>query len=47
VRSRQPDVVTWADWVTLSQIEAEAGKRAGRSRVKLTRVAEMLAAIRH
>jgi ferredoxin--NADP+ reductase len=46
VRSRQPDVVTWPDWVRLNQAEADAGKQAGRSRVKLTRVAEMLAAIR-
>jgi ferredoxin--NADP+ reductase len=46
LRSRQPDLVTWADWVKLNEVEASAGKAAGRSRVKLTRVNEMLAAIR-
>ena len=46
LRSRQPDLVTWADWVKLNEVEARAGKAAGRSRVKLTRVNEMLAAIR-
>jgi len=46
LRSRQPDLVTWTDWVKLNEAEASAGKAAGRSRVKLTRVTEMLAAIR-
>ena len=46
LRQRQPDLVTWADWVRLNQAECAAGKPSGRPRVKLTRVAEMLKAIR-
>lgn len=46
VRSRQPDLVTWADWVKLNQVETAAGKTGSRPRVKLVRVQEMLAAIR-
>jgi ferredoxin--NADP+ reductase len=46
VRSRQPDLVTWVDWVKLNEVETAAGKPAGRPRVKVARVPEMLAAIR-
>ncbi|MBS1242235.1 MAG: fprA [Gemmatimonadetes bacterium] len=46
LRDRQPDLVTWADWVRLNEVESAAGKPAGRPRVKLTRVEEMLKAIR-
>jgi ferredoxin--NADP+ reductase len=46
LRSRQPDVVTWADWLRINEDETARGKAAGRSRVKRTTVAEMLAAAR-
>ena len=46
LRGRQPDLVTWADWVRLNEAECAAGKPSGRPRIKLTRVAEMLKAIR-
>jgi ferredoxin--NADP+ reductase len=47
LRSRQPDVVTWADWLRLNEDETARGKAAGRSRVKRTTLQEMLeAAIR-
>jgi ferredoxin--NADP+ reductase len=45
VRQRQPRVVSYADWRRLDAIEVAAGKAAGRPRVKLTRVEEMLAAL--
>ena len=34
--------VTWADWETLDRHELQAGQRANRPRVKLTRVSDML-----
>ncbi len=46
LRSRQPMVVTYADWVALDRIEQARGKLLGRPRVKFTSVPEMLAAIR-
>jgi ferredoxin--NADP+ reductase len=45
VRERQPDVVTYPDWLKLDQIEVEQGRAAGRPRRKLTRLADMLAAL--
>lgn len=44
LRSRQPDLVTWADWLRLNEDETARGKAAGRSRVKRTTVKEMLTA---
>ena len=44
--SRQPDRVTWPEWVRLAEREAELGKTQGRPRVKHTTIAEMLAIIR-
>ncbi|HEX9165743.1 MAG TPA: FAD-dependent oxidoreductase [Gemmatimonadales bacterium] len=44
LRSRQPDVVTWADWLRLNEDETARGKAAGRSRVKRTTLEEMLEA---
>jgi ferredoxin--NADP+ reductase len=44
LRGRQPDVVTWADWLRLNEDETARGKAAGRSRVKRTTVPEMLEA---
>jgi len=38
-------VVTFADWQRLDRLEAERGRPQGRPRVKLCRIAEMLAAL--
>jgi len=46
LRSRQPDLVTWPDWVKLNEAETALGKAGGRPRSKLVTTAEMLAAIR-
>jgi ferredoxin/flavodoxin---NADP+ reductase len=40
--TRQPRVVTFADWQSIDRHEQQLGESAGRPRVKLTRVAEML-----
>jgi ferredoxin--NADP+ reductase len=45
LRQRQPRLLTYADWRRLDAIEVARGKPAGRPRVKLTRVAEMLEAL--
>ncbi len=45
VRSRQPDVVSYHDWLRLNEIETEKGKSASRPRVKFTEVSEMLSAL--
>jgi len=45
VRAREPRCVTYADWRELDRLEQEAGKPAGRPRVKLTSVQDMLAAL--
>ncbi|MBM4187539.1 MAG: NADP oxidoreductase [Gemmatimonadetes bacterium] len=44
LRTRQADVVTWADWTAINATETTRGKAAGRPRVKCTSVSEMLAA---
>ena len=44
--SRQPDLVTWPEWVRLAEREAELGKAQGRPRVKHTTIAEMMEIIR-
>lgn len=46
VRRRQPAVVSYADWLMLERVEQERGAAAGRPRVKLTSVGDMLAALR-
>jgi ferredoxin--NADP+ reductase len=38
-------VVDFADWKRLDRIEVERGRAAGRPRVKLGSIAEMLAAL--
>lgn len=43
---RQPDAFSYADWLTLNEIESSKGEASGRPRVKFTRVEEMIAAIR-
>jgi ferredoxin--NADP+ reductase len=45
VRARQPQVLTYADWRRLDELEMAEGKAAGRPRVKFTRVEAMLAAL--
>jgi ferredoxin--NADP+ reductase len=46
LRERQPDLVEWSHWEKLNAAEVSAGSVAGRPRVKHSRIAEMLAAIR-
>jgi len=42
LRSRQPELVTYAGWSEIDRHERSLGERAGRPRVKLTRIEEML-----
>ncbi len=44
VRSRQPDVFTYADWLKLDALETAAGEALGRPRLKFTRIDAMVAA---
>jgi ferredoxin--NADP+ reductase len=44
VRGRQPRCVSYADWLKLDRRERERGEAAGRPRIKLTSVEDMLAA---
>ena len=46
VRERQPDYVSYEDWLRLDDIETARGKESGRPRVKLTRTEDMIAALR-
>ena len=46
VEERQPDFVSYDDWVRLNAIESERGQALGRPRVKFTSIAEALAALR-
>jgi ferredoxin--NADP+ reductase len=43
---RQPDVVSYENWLALNRIEISRGQALGRPRVKFTSVAEMLAALK-
>jgi len=43
VRSRQPDLVDYARWLAIDRHERGLGEPAGRPRVKLARVEELLA----
>ena len=45
VRQRQPNYVSYTDWLKLNEIEVARGRAQGRPRVKLTSVEEMLAAL--
>ncbi len=45
VKERQPQVVTYEDWLQLDAIETAKGKAQGRPRVKFTSVESMLAAL--
>jgi ferredoxin/flavodoxin---NADP+ reductase len=42
LRSRQPDLVTYAGWEAIDRHERALGEPAGRPRVKLTRIEELL-----
>jgi ferredoxin--NADP+ reductase len=42
LRARQPDLVTYAGWSEIDRHERAQGEPAGRPRVKLTRIEEML-----
>jgi ferredoxin--NADP+ reductase len=46
LRERSPQLVTETDWRVIDSVETEAGKPAGRPRVKLCTVEELLAAAR-
>lgn len=46
IRERQPDYVSYEDWLRLDEIETNRGKESGRPRVKLTRTEDMIAALR-
>jgi ferredoxin--NADP+ reductase len=45
VRERQPQYLSYQDWLRLDDIETRRGKETGRPRVKFTRVKDMLAAL--
>jgi ferredoxin--NADP+ reductase len=45
VRRRQPDYLSYADWIRLNELEVARGRTLGRPRLKFTRVQEMLAAL--
>ncbi|MBE7557162.1 MAG: FAD-dependent oxidoreductase [Anaerolineales bacterium] len=45
IRQRQPQYVTYQDWLRLNEIELAKGKELGRPRLKFTRVEDMLAAL--
>ena len=46
VQERQPDYVSYDDWLRLDSIETARGKEHGRPRVKLTRTEDMIAALK-
>ncbi len=46
IRSRQPDVFSYDDWLKLNELETAKGEASGRPRVKFTSVQEMIDAIR-
>jgi ferredoxin--NADP+ reductase len=46
IRQRQPEVVTFADWQVIDQLEVGRGKAEGRSRAKFSRVEDMLTALK-
>jgi ferredoxin--NADP+ reductase len=46
LRTRQPDLITYADWQKIKSIEDARGAEQGRPRVKFTTVAEMVDAAR-
>jgi ferredoxin--NADP+ reductase len=45
IRQRQPQYVTYQDWLRLNEIELAKGKEFGRPRLKFTRIEDMLTAL--
>jgi ferredoxin--NADP+ reductase len=45
IRSRQPQCLSYEDWLRLNEVEVRRGKETGRPRVKFTRTEDMLAAL--
>jgi ferredoxin--NADP+ reductase len=45
LRERQPDLVSYADWLRLDALEVSSGQSCGRPRLKFTSVEEMLKAL--
>jgi ferredoxin--NADP+ reductase len=45
LRERQPDLVSYADWLRLDALEISNGQGCGRPRLKFTNVEEMLKAL--
>jgi ferredoxin--NADP+ reductase len=45
IRERQPQYLSYQDWLRLDEIETRRGKETGKPRVKFTRVKDMLAAL--
>src|SRR4029453_8146348 len=45
VHQRQPQYVSYADWLKLNEVELARGRERGRPRLKFTRVDDMLAAL--
>ncbi|MDA0378249.1 MAG: FAD-dependent oxidoreductase [Bacteroidetes bacterium] len=46
VRSRQPNLFSYQDWLRLDELESARGAASGRPRVKFTSVEEMIAVLR-
>ena len=45
VRERQPQWLSYADWLAIDEIEVARGRAAGRPRIKFTGIEEMLAVV--
>jgi ferredoxin--NADP+ reductase len=45
IHQRQPQYVSYTDWLKLNEVELARGRERGRPRLKFTRVDEMLAAL--
>jgi len=45
IRERQPQYLSYRDWLRLDEIETRRGRETGKPRVKFTRVKDMLAAL--
>ncbi len=45
VREREPDLVSYDDWLQIDEVERQRGEEQGRPRVKFTSVEEMLAVL--
>ncbi|MBI3975178.1 MAG: NADP oxidoreductase, partial [Armatimonadetes bacterium] len=45
IRQRQPQVISYPDWLRINEVEVQRGRAAGRPRVKFTRAEDMLAVL--